>query len=191
MSAQDTPAAQAVLARYQELMAKVDAFFARVQARYGGAMQCRTGCSACCRVRLSVTALEAHALREGLAHLPAEERERLAQRAAHGDPGACPALEPDGRCALYAWRPLVCRSHGVPIRHMEPDGAQALSACEKNFDGGAGLPEVSADCVLDQTTLSTLLGALDAAYADARGAPRGERLRMDALLLGGASQRAV
>ena len=27
----------------------------------------------------------------------------------------CPALEPDGRCGLYEYRPLVCRSMGIPI----------------------------------------------------------------------------
>jgi hypothetical protein len=160
----------------------VDAFFTRVQSRHGDAMQCKAGCTACCHVRLSVTALEASVIRDGLATLPEEERVRLAQRAKQRTSGACPALEADGRCALYAWRPLVCRSHGVPIRHREPDGTAALSACDKNFDGGAGLPEVSPDCVLDQLTLSTMLGALDAAFADAQGTKRGERFRLDALL---------
>ena len=175
--------AHAVRERYRELAAKLDAFFERVQSRYGGAMQCRAGCSGCCRVRLSVTALEASVLREGLAQLPEAERARLAERARRADTGACPALEADGRCAVYAWRPLVCRSHGVPVRFREPGGAASVSACELNFAQGAQLPEVASDCVLDQTTVSTVLGALDAAYADARGAPRGERLRLDALLL--------
>ncbi|QRO00276.1 YkgJ family cysteine cluster protein [Archangium violaceum] len=182
MSEQDSAAARAIRERYQELVTKVDTFFHRVQSRYGGAMRCGAGCTACCQVRLSVTALEASVIREGLASLPQEERARLASRAEQAPPGACPALEADGRCAIYAWRPLVCRSHGVPIRHREPGGAAAVSACEKNFDGGAGLPEVSPDCVLDQTTLSTMLGVLDAAHADARGTPRGERIRLDTLL---------
>jgi Fe-S-cluster containining protein len=187
MSEQDKATARAVRERYQELTAKVDTFFTRVQSRYGSAMQCKAGCTACCHVRLSVTALEASVIREGLAGLPEEERARLALRAKQGTRGACPALEADGRCALYAWRPLVCRSHGVPIRHREPGAEASVSACEKNFEAGAGLPEVSPDCVLDQTTLSTVLGALDAAYADARGARRGERIPLDMLLAGALS----
>ena len=183
MSERDEGTARVVRERYRELTAKVEAFFTRVQSRYGGAMQCKAGCTACCHVRLSVTALEASVIREGLAQLPEAERERLAHRARHGAPGVCPALEADGRCALYAWRPLVCRSHGVPIRQREPDGTAPVSACEKNFEGGAGLPEVSPDCVLDQGTLSTMLGALDAALADARGTKRGERFPLDALLV--------
>jgi Fe-S-cluster containining protein len=190
MSEQDGGTARLVRERYQELTTKVDTFFTRVQSRYGSAMQCKAGCTACCHVRLSVTALEASVIREGLAGLPEAERARLAWRAEHGAPGSCPALEADGRCALYAWRPLVCRSHGVPIRQREPDGTAAVSACEKNFEGGAGLPEVAPECVLDQGTLSTMLGALDAAYADARGAKRGERFRLDALLVDALQERS-
>jgi uncharacterized protein len=190
MTEQDGDKARMVRERYRELTTKVDAFFTRVQSRYGSAMQCKAGCTACCHVRLSVTALEASVIREGLAALPEAERARLAHRAEHGAPGACPALEADGRCALYAWRPLVCRSHGVPIRQREPDGTASVSACEKNFEGGTGLPEVSPECVLDQGTLSTMLGALDAAYADARGAKRGERFPLDALLVGALQARS-
>jgi len=33
---------------------------------------------------------------------------------------ACPALEPgSGRCELYAWRPVSCRTYGPPVRFGE------------------------------------------------------------------------
>ncbi len=37
----------------------------------------------------------------------------------------CPALESDGTCGLYEFRPLVCRSMGVP----QDDGALVSGAC--------------------------------------------------------------
>lgn len=37
----------------------------------------------------------------------------------------CPALEPDGTCGLYEFRPLVCRSMGVP----QDDGGCVSGAC--------------------------------------------------------------
>ncbi|MBX3332361.1 MAG: YkgJ family cysteine cluster protein [Nitrospira sp.] len=37
----------------------------------------------------------------------------------------CPALEPDGTCGLYEFRPLVCRSMGVP----QDDGVRVSGAC--------------------------------------------------------------
>ena len=42
----------------------------------------------------------------------------------------CPALDPaTGACALYAWRPLSCRSFGLPVRC----GSQTLPPCTLNF----------------------------------------------------------
>lgn len=37
----------------------------------------------------------------------------------------CPALESDGRCGLYEFRPLVCRSMGLP----SDNGLQVVGAC--------------------------------------------------------------
>jgi len=37
----------------------------------------------------------------------------------------CPALEPDGRCSVYEFRPLVCRSMGIP----SDDGLTVTGAC--------------------------------------------------------------
>lgn len=45
---------------------------------------------------------------------------------------ACPALDPaSGRCELYAWRPLSCRTYGPPVRV----GVTDLPACERCFPG--------------------------------------------------------
>ena len=44
----------------------------------------------------------------------------------------CPILDPiSGRCALYASRPLSCRSYGLPVRH----GDEQLPPCVLNFRG--------------------------------------------------------
>lgn len=174
-------------ARLGELFAKVDAFFSRARARHGEAITCRAGCADCCRRRFSVTALEADAIREVVAQLDDETRRTLARRAEEGDPGVCPALDPDGRCAVYEARPLICRTHGLPIRFAPAKGTRALpvlDACPKNF-GGGDLAALDPTTVLDQQTLSTVLAALDAAHADALGRPRGERIEIAALLASG------
>jgi uncharacterized protein len=187
------------LDRLGELFAKVDAFFGRAAARFPGAdgITCHVGCADCCRRRFSVTAVEAEVMAEGLAALPAAAREALATRARSGDPGTCPALEDDGRCAVYAFRPVICRTHGLPIRFaaepgvgrvggapQTPAGPRQLpmvDACPRNF-GDRDLAALPGDAVLDQTTLSTVLGAIDAARADEAGRPRGERVAIAALL---------
>lgn len=44
-------------------------------------------------------------------HWPEQECEQVIEQ---GAAWPCPALESDGRCAIYQFRPLVCRSMGIP-----------------------------------------------------------------------------
>lgn len=157
------------MSRLGELTAKVDGFFARVEARHGDDMQCTTGCSDCCHVRLTITGVEAAAIREHVASWPQERRRALAD---HGPADHCAALGSDGRCKIYGARPIVCRSHGAPIR-MRRDSLPVVEACFRNFIR----VEPEADCVLDQETLSALTLAVD---RDAGG--NGERVDLAALV---------
>ncbi|MDI1449892.1 YkgJ family cysteine cluster protein [Polyangium sp. 6x1] len=169
--------------RLNELFLKLDAFFARGKGRHGEAITCRAGCDDCCRRRFSVTTIEAAAVEEALDRLSAEERQKVAARAADPAGTVCPALGEDGRCAVYEARPTICRTHGLPIRFTERKGGRSLpiiDACPKNFVG-QDLASVDPASVLDQTTLSTVLAALDAAHADAAGLPRGQRIEMTTL----------
>jgi Fe-S-cluster containining protein len=150
------------------LTRKVDAFFARVADRHGTDMQCATGCSDCCHVRLSITAVEAAAIRDHVAGWSAQERRNLAEFGVvePGSPSAdrCAALDPAGRCKIYDARPLVCRSHGVPIR-LRHGALPVVQACHRNFRHTT--PD--RDCVLDQTTLSAMLLAVDVAESPGSG----------------------
>ena len=145
------------MSRLAELTDKVDAFFARVTERHGADMQCQTGCSDCCHVQLTITQVEAAAIRAHVAGWPEPRRRALARR---GPAAHCAALDPAGRCRIYEARPLVCRSHGVPIR-MTRAHLPVVQACQHNFT--STVPD--ADCILDQATLSATLLAVD---ADAR-----------------------
>jgi Fe-S-cluster containining protein len=109
---------------------------------------CRAGCSGCCNGVFPITRLDVRLLQEGLGRLPADQRKRIEERAAHQTAALeatypqlemspsldvwsdeaidhavhayrdapCPALGKDGLCALYAYRPLTCRSMGIPTR---------------------------------------------------------------------------
>ena len=167
--------------RLGELTRKVDAFFDRVTARHGTDMQCATGCSDCCHVRLTVTGVEAGAIRALVSGWPDDRRRDLA---ATGPTDRCAALDPAGRCKIYDARPLVCRSHGVPIR-LRQGGLPVVQACHRNFTRTPPDP----DCILDQATLSATLLAVDAAAPRAAGPelPRaagapGERVELAGLL---------
>lgn len=167
--------------RYRELCAKVDAFFARVKARHAADIHCAAGCDGCCRTRLSVTAVEADEIRDALAALAPEVRRRAAARARLDAPDRCAALEDDGSCAVYAARPLVCRSHGLPVRMVSARGLPVVDACVLNFTDG-GPAEADPDCILDQANLSLTLGAIARAHAAETGGDAGERVTISELL---------
>ena len=160
------------MSRYHELAAKVDGFFARVTDRHGGDMQCGSGCSDCCQVRLTVTAVEAQALRDEVATWAPARRAALAANVARSR-GHCAALDPTGRCLVYEARPIVCRSHGAPVRmtkHSLPVIASpgepgrvgsvaesSIESCFRNFVTVTPDP----DCIIAQTTLSALVLAVN------------------------------
>lgn len=136
-------------------------------------MQCATGCSDCCHVQLTITAVEAAAIRAHVATWPRERRSDLANT----EPGSdrCAALDSAGKCKVYDARPLVCRSHGVPIR-MTRNRLPVVESCHRNFTRTAPDP----DCILDQATLSATIhaiDALDAAEAARRGDAPGDPAR--------------
>lgn len=170
--------------RLPELWAKIDEFFERVGARYPGALTCGPGCADCCRRELTVTSVEAARIAHLLASMPASQREAIAARADRGEP--CAALDEEGRCSVYAARPLVCRSHGLPLRFEEPSASgrrslPVLDVCPLNFKG-RDLAEIDPACVLDQRTLSVMLGAIDALHARASGGIEGARVGLRDLL---------
>jgi hypothetical protein len=148
------------MSRYPELAAKVDAFFTRVQARHGSEMQCGTGCHHCCHVRLSVTRVEAEAIVDEVAGWTAERKLALTANAAAAPAQRCTALAPDGRCLIYQVRPIVCRSHGAPIRMRDARSLPVVIACVDNFTA-RGAAAADADCIIDQTTLSAMVLAVD------------------------------
>ncbi len=160
------------MSRLAELTAKIDAFFARVEARHGDDMQCRTGCSDCCHVRLSITQVEADAIRALVESWPAERRAALANPG--GPAEHCAALDVTGRCRIYDARPVVCRSHGVPIRLRE-GSLPVIRACHRNFTH----TEPASDCILDQETLSTLVLAVDRAAGHDGSRPGGAPTRLE------------
>ena len=147
------------MSRYPELAAKVDAFFARALERHSDEIRCNNGCSHCCHVRLSVTGVEAQAIREEVSSWPTPRRDALVSNVAAARPDRCAALDPNGRCLVYAARPIVCRSHGAPIRLTEKS-LPIVTSCRENFTA-RGPAAADPDCIIDQATLSALTLAVD------------------------------
>lgn len=118
-----------------QLRRRVDVHFAEAVARSPAAFTCGEGCAACCHARFSVFAVEAAPIAAALARLAAEDpalRARIRRQAddpAHAD--RC-ALLVDDRCSVYGERPLICRSHGLPVL---ADGR--VDHCPLNYASGS------------------------------------------------------
>ncbi len=121
-----------------QLRARVDAHFDAAVARTPAAFACRLGCAHCCHQRFSVFEVEAAPLRAALAVLAHAEPRRRALIRDQGDDDALDhcALLIDGACAVYGQRPLICRSHGLPLAvpdEADPSGPLRVDHCPLNF----------------------------------------------------------
>lgn len=134
------------------LRSRVDQHFAEAVARTPTQFACRAGCESCCHHRFSVFEVEAAPIRDALARLEQadpEARQRIRERGLDPHERAC-ALLLDGKCSVYEQRPLICRSHGLPIAVREaddPSGALRVDHCPLNFqqfrDGRPDIPRAS------------------------------------------------
>ena len=167
-----------ILTPWRQVTARADQFFERVFAAQRSQMQCGPGCVACCQQDLSLLLVEA------LAVLAALDRAQDPPRA--GSAGSGCALLVDGRCAVYAERPTICRTHGLAIRYSAPEGLSGdlqadpgvASCCELNF---VQQPP-PAHTVLDGTVLLAGLSVADAMARQALGVQDTPRIPISQLV---------
>ncbi len=125
-----------ILRDYRNLMEEVSEEAKRLTENYQEHMKCCKGCSECC-TDLTLLPLEWYALREALK----QEQPRLVPV----DSDEQCALLVDHACSLYPFRPLICRTHGLPLLYlteeyndagirMKPDDPEwQISWCDMNF----------------------------------------------------------
>lgn len=104
------------------LHAAIDVDARRLHVLHAARLQCKRGCAACCVDELSVSAVEAAEIRHHHAAL-------LASGAPHAI-GACAFLDDAGACRIYAERPYVCRTQGLPLRWLDEDDADEEALVE-------------------------------------------------------------
>lgn len=169
------------LSNYYQLVSKVDDLCRQIETEFADQLACSAGCSGCCR-HISLSWVEAVALATALAKLPPNEAEeiRLRAQSARTD-GPCPLLV-DDRCALYRDRPIICRTHGLPIL-TETGAGRSIDFCPHNFTGADSLP---GRAVVDLERLNTLLDSVNRLFVNQFFAtsPHEERLSIaEAILL--------
>jgi uncharacterized protein len=129
----------------------------RLHVLHAAQLQCRKGCSSCCVDGLTVFEVEAE-------HIRRRHAEFLATGAPHAE-GACAFLDEGGACRIYAERPYVCRTQGLPLRWIEErDGSsvELRDICSLN-DAGEPIEELGADACWSIGPIEERLGLLQLA----------------------------
>jgi Fe-S-cluster containining protein len=164
MTAAASPAAvvSEVRAGLLKLHEKIDSFFGQVLSRHRSRMRCGPGCVACCRRLPAVFPVEAwiiaHEMRNDRGQARLLER-LLAPPVRRDQVRPCPLLD-HGRCAVYPLRPVICRSHGAPIK-VPGRTAGDFDSCPLNFDEPGMRRLVTPEDVLDLERLNEILAVID------------------------------
>jgi len=118
---------------YQRLLAKVNEFCSGIIKKYGKEIKCSLGCIDCCQQNLSLFPVEFFFLQQGFKLLPPREKTLIQNRIVNYVPekSSCILLE-KGICLLYEYRPIICRTQGLPLLVTENEIIKK-DCCPKNF----------------------------------------------------------
>jgi Fe-S-cluster containining protein len=148
-----------LLDNYRQLINRIDALCKGIESALGDQITCSDGCSSCCTA-ITLFPVEAAALREALDALPENEAESIRQHVAlYASGERCPLLS-HHHCLLYNARPVICRTHGLPITYTE-DHQHKSDCCPHNLTEAE---TVSGSNVIDLDRLNTLLVAVNSLY---------------------------
>ncbi|MDX9942924.1 MAG: YkgJ family cysteine cluster protein [Bacteroidales bacterium] len=112
------------LQNYIKMRDEVDAHCARLYALHSSHLNCGEGCDKCC-MDFGIFPVEYYSIIEQAS----KDLTKGQQQTSEMD---CPFLV-DHRCVIYAARPIICRTQGLPLLFMGEEGWE-LSACELNFN---------------------------------------------------------
>lgn len=164
------------LENYHRLLEKVDQLCDGITTLLGDAITCHAGCSSCC-IAISVFPVEAAALIEAAAQLSPERYQLLKDRLAQPrSDEQCPLLYED-QCLLYQARPIICRTHGLPILISE-DAGRRVDVCPLNCQGLERLP---GGALIDLERLNELLVSVNVLYLREFGIKLPERIELTTL----------
>jgi hypothetical protein len=91
----------------------------------------------------------------------------------------CAFLDVAGRCRIYPVRPVICRSHGLPLAIPDENGGSRGDCCPLNFRDG--MDELSNADFLSLETVNTVLATLNKAHVGSGDSVGGVRVELRAL----------
>jgi len=152
-----------ILYLYQNLIFKVDSTCQKLAALYMEHLVCKPGCSQCCQVERTVCAVESYIVEQQLLTLSDQKIKRLKKLNKDNDE-TCPLLLRD-RCVIYPARPIICRTHGLPILYREAERT-FIDYCRLNFTNLAEGYEFKKQNILNMNSFNIELVKIDKLFAE-------------------------
>lgn len=119
--------AQKQIDAYYTLRAEIDTLSQKLINEHQQHLLCREGCDQCC-LNLRIFPVEYHAILSELtpAGIPTIN-------VITGEEDPCTFLN-NHSCSIYPSRPIICRTHGLPLLFTNDEGTDLeLALCELNF----------------------------------------------------------
>ena len=146
---------------YRRLRDEVDGISERVSEIHSDRMCCAKGCCHCCQ-NLSVWPVEFYSILD-------EIRAFEWKVPAFNEQAACGFLH-EGLCAIYPFRPMICRTHGLPLVYWhdetDPPG-WGVMFCEKNFTESDDI-EFTPENVINMDEVNEKLARANVAFIEER-----------------------
>ncbi len=111
---------------YKLLRTEIDNRATKLESEHSEQIKCKKGCDMCC-MDYSILPIEFYSIINDL-----KEAKTVPETSAESKEGECIFLK-NRVCTIYTQRPIICRTHGLPLLFMNDDNEWELSACELNF----------------------------------------------------------
>ncbi len=112
---------------YLKLRDEIDTLSKKIEDKHKKHLNCKSGCDLCC-MDYNIFPVEFDSI---LSELKGRDFSRTALPEVLNE-GNCIFLK-DHRCLIYESRPVICRTHGLPLLFANDEGEWELSVCELNF----------------------------------------------------------
>ena len=112
--------------QYKLLRTEIDNHSKKIENEHSDQIQCKKGCDMCC-MDYSILPIEFHSILNDL-----KENKLIPETLAKAKDDECIFLI-NHVCTIYNQRPIICRTHGLPLLFMNENNDWELSACDLNF----------------------------------------------------------
>ncbi len=116
---------KAISQKYDLLVNEIDTKVEHLSKIHSDHLQCKKGCDLCC-MDYKIFPVEFYSILKKL------KSTSISLRRSKKAVNSCVFLK-DHACTIYEHRPIICRTHGLPLIYMNDDNVWELSNCELNF----------------------------------------------------------